>query len=297
MSFNIREIRPGEAEATKKLARPNFTFVEQLFMSKPKLGIVAQTESGEIAGGAFLVTVEAGDKKVGCIDIIFVLPAYRGSGVAKVLYREAVAALHQHGCDTVMALVRGDNSQSLRRFEAEGICPCSLGFLREKIGLSATLALFAKTASLACATGCWVLCEGAQGESIGGTGRNFLRMLLTNGLMLIFGALLGLLRGSETVFWNMLAAISLLGVVTLGETIGRRGAKGDWQYVLPEGGLVPSAIVALLSGLYPMLGHWYLSERENTDEYRRRMAAPAKAAWLLLMNVTLVCWIFSKMHP
>jgi hypothetical protein len=297
MNFITREIRPGEAEIMKKLACPNFSVVEQLFMPTPKLGIVAQAESGEIAGGAFLVTAKAGDKKVGCIDIIFVLPAYRGSGVAKTLYHEAAAALRQHGCDTVMALVRGDNSQSLRRFEAEGIRPCSLDFLRKQIGLSATLALFGKTASLACATGCWVLCENAQAESIGGTGRNLLRTLLTNGLMLTFGALLGLLRGNETALWNMLAAISLLAVVTLGETIGRRKAKGHWQYVLPEGGLVPSAIVALLGGLYPMLGHWYLSERENTSEYRKRIAAPAKGAWLLLIIATFACGILSKMHP
>ncbi len=298
MNYEIREIRPGEAAELERLACPNFSVVEQLFMSKPKLGIVAEAEDGSVAGSAFFVIVEAGGKKVGCVDIIFVLPQYRGSGVAKQLYHAAVENLHQRGCDTVMALVRGDNSQSLLRFEAEGLHPISLNNLRKQIGLATMTGLFVKTASLACATGCWVLCESATSQSIGGNAQNLLRTFLTNGVLLLWGALLGsLLHTQSTPWWNLLAALFFLGVITLGETLGRKTAGGSWRFVLPEGGLVPSAIVALLGGFYPMLGHWYLAERENTREYRKRMAAPAKGAWLLLMTATFVCGILNKIHP
>lgn len=298
MNYETREIRPGEAAELKRLACPNFSVVEQLFMSKPKMGIVAQADDGNVAGGAFLVIVEAGEKKVGCIDIIFVLPQYRGSGVAKQLYHAAVENLHQRGCDTVMALVRGDNSQSLRRFEAEGLRPTSLHGLRQKIGFSATAALFVKTASLACATGCWILCENAMPQSIGGNAKNILRTFLANGALLLCGALIGsLLHTESTPWWNLLAALFFLAVLTLGESLGRKAVGGSWRFVLPEGGLVPTAIVALLGGFYPMLGHWYLVERDNTDEYRKRMAAPAKGAWLALMAATFVCGILNKMHP
>lgn len=297
MNFEMRELRPGEAAELKRLACPNFSVVEQIFMSKPKLGIVAEAEDGSVAGGAFLIIVEAGGRKVGCVDIIFVLPQYRGSGVAKQLYHAAAAQLHQRGCDTVMALVRGDNSQSLRRFEAERLHPISLHGLRKQIGFSAAVGLFIKTASLACATGCWILCENAAPQSVGGNAQNLLRTFLTNGVFLLCGALLGsCLHTESTPWWNLLAALFLLAVITLGETIGRMAAGGNWRFVLPEGGLVPTAIVALLGGFYPMLGHWYLTERENTPEYRRRMAAPAKGAWLALMAATFVCGILNKMH-
>lgn len=106
-----------------------------------------------------------------------------------------------------------------------------------------------------------------------------------------------LLHTQSTPWWNLVAALFFLGVITLGETLGRKAAGGNWHFVLPEGGLVPSAIVALLGGFYPMLGHWYLTERENTQEYRKRMADPAKGAWLLLMVTTLVRGILNKMHP
>lgn len=298
MNYEMREIRPGEAAELKRLACPNFSVVEQLFMSKPKLGIVAQAQDGSVAGGVFLVIVEAGGKKVGCVDIIFVLPKHRGSGVAKQLYHAAVENLHQRGCDTVMALVRGDNSQSLLRFETEGLHPISLYKLCKQIGFAAMAGLFIKTASLACATGCWVLCESAAPQSIGGTIENLLRTFGTNGFLLLCGALLSsLLYTESTPWWNLLAALFFLGVITLGETLGRQTAGGSWRFVLPEGGLVPSAIVALLGGFYPMLGHWYLAERENTQEYRKRMAAPAKGAWIFLMATTFVCGILNKMHP
>lgn len=298
MNYEIRELRPGEAAELKRLACTNFSVVEQIFMSKPKMGIVAQAEDGSIAGGVFLVIVEAGGKKVGCIDIAFVLPQYRGSGVAKQLYHAAVENLHQRGCDTVMALVRGDNSQSLRRFETEGLYPTSLKSLRQKIGFSATAALFVKTASLACATGCWILCENVTPQDIGGNTKNILRTFLTNGVFILCGALIGsLLHRGSTPWWNLLAALSFLVVLMLGESLGRKAVGGSWCFVLPEGGIVPTAIVELLGGLYPLLGHWYLTERENTDEYRKRMAAPATGAWLVLLAATFLCGILNKMHP
>ena len=298
MNYEIRELRPGEAAELKRLACPNFSVVEQIFMSKPKLGIVAGASDGSIAGSAFLVVTEAGGKKVGCIDIIFVLPQHRGCSVAKQLYHAAAESLRNRGCETVMALVRGDNSQSLRRFEAEGLHPISLYGLRKKIGFSATAALFVKTASLACATGCWILYENADKKSIGGNGKNLLRTFGINAVLLLCGALLGsLLRTQSNPWWNLLAALFFLAVITLGETLGRRAAGGSWRFVLPEGGLVPTAIVALLGGFYPLLGHWYLTERENTPVYRRRMAAPAMGAWLALMAAVFACGLLSKAHP
>ena len=298
MSFEMRELRPGEAADLMRLACPNFSMVEQIFMSRPKLGVVAEAEDGSVAGGAFLIIVEAGGRKVGCIDIIFVLPKYRGSGVAKQLYHAATEQLHQRGCDTVMALVRGDNSQSLRRFEAEGLCSISLHRLRKQIGFSATAGLFIKTASLACATGCWILCENAAPQSVGSNVQNLLRTFLTNGVLLLCGALLGsCLHTGSAPWWNLLAALFFLAVLTLGESLGRKAVGGSWRFVLPEGGLVPTAIVALLGGFYPMLGHWYLTERENTPEYRRHMAAPAMGAWLTLMAAVFACGLLRKAHP
>lgn len=286
MGYEISQIRPGEAAELKRLACPNFSVVERLFMSKPKLGLVARADDGSYAGGAFLVVTEAGGRRVGCIDIIFVLPEHRGSGAARLLNHAAVEELHNRGCTTVMALVRGDNSQSLRRFEAEGVLPVSLRQLRRRISTAAIAELFIKTASLACATGCWILCEGAVSH-IGDSGQNLLRVAAVNGFMLLCGALFGAaFKTSSYPWWNMLAALLLLCVLTLGETLGRAFAGGRWHYVMPEGGLVPAAVVALLGGFYPMAGHWYLTERENSVLYRRRMAAPASVSWLLLLAAT-----------
>lgn len=298
MKYEIREMRPGEAAELKSLASPNFSIVEGIFISKPKIAIIAQTDDGIIAGSAFLVIVESGGKKVGCIDIIFVNSKYRGTGVAKKLYHAAVENLHYRGCETVMALVKGDNSQSLCRFEDEGLYPVSLNMLRKQIGFSATIALFVKTASLACATGCWILCEKSKADSIGSSSKNILNMFFVNGALLLIGAIIAsIFQGRSNPWWNLLAAIFFLAVITIGESIGRKIVGGDWSFVMPEGGLLPSAIVALSGGFYPMLGHWYLSNRENTDDYRRRMAAPIKGAWLLLMVSTLICGILNKMHP
>lgn len=298
MDCKIREMRPGEAAELKKIASPNFSIVERLFMPKPKIGIVVEDEKGHTAGGAFLVIVDTGHKKVGCIDIIFVLPRYRGCGIAKRLYHEAVHSLHERGCETVMALVRGDNSPSLMRFEAEGLYPVSLYGLTKRIGTKATAALFIKTASLACATGCWILCENATPQDIGGSIVNIIRTFLVNGILLLGGALLGSLNKTvDQVLWNFAAAWFWLAVITLGESIGKKAAGGHWQFCLPEGGLVPSAIIALLGGFYPLLGHWYLVKRENTAVYRDRMAAPAKSAWALLMLTTVGCSAFGRLHP
>lgn len=94
MNYEIRELRSGEANELKRLACRNFSVVEQLFMPKPRLGVVAQADNGSIAGAAFLIMIETGKEKVGCVDIIFVLPPYRGSGVARQLYHAAVKKLY-----------------------------------------------------------------------------------------------------------------------------------------------------------------------------------------------------------
>ena len=299
MNFELREMRPEEASILQKLARPNFSVVEQIFMSKPKNAVVAQTQTGEVAGAAFLVMVGEGEAKTGCVDIIFVLPQYRGSGIAKELYHEAVDALHRQGCNTVMALVRGDNSQSLRRFETEGLHSTSISVLRRIIGMKNTALLFAKTASLACATGCWILCEDVPEQPhAGGLKKNLLRVFLINALLLALGMLVQtLLHHDGLPLWNALAAISLLGVITLGETIGMRISGGEWEFVMPEGGLLPSAIVAIMGGFYPMPGHWYLIKRDNSDLYRKRMASPVMAAWIMLLAAIFTCGMLNKMHP
>lgn len=297
MDFEIRDIRPGESNKLNRLACPNFSFVEQIFMPKPKLGILAQTADGSIAGAAFLVIVESKGKRIGCIDIIFVLPKYRGSGVAKLLYSKAVEKLHHNGCETVMALVRGDNSQSLKRFEAEGLHPISLKGLVKKVGLSTTISLFFKTSSLACATGCWILCENTNIDDIGTSTNNILRMFLINGFLCLCGALIGsIINKTSLPWWNLLAALLFLGVILTGESIGKKVIGGDWTFVLPEGGLIPTAVVALFGGLYPMVGHWYLTKRDNSKEYQKKMAAPAIGAWIAVMITTLICGILNKIH-
>ncbi|MDO5844573.1 MAG: GNAT family N-acetyltransferase, partial [Methanocorpusculum sp.] len=256
----------------------------------------AQADDGTFAGGAFLVVVPGAKGKVGCIDIIFVQPAHRGSGLAKRLYHEAVEMLRQQGCQTIMALVRGDNSQSLRRFECEGLAPTTLRGLSARTGMGGLCRLFIKTASLACATGCWVLCDQVvPTRSVGGTANNTARVLGVNGLFLLCGAMLHLSSGGA--WWTVLAAAFLLMLITLGETVGKHIAGGNWRFVMPEGGLVPSAIVALLGGFYPMLGHWYVTDRKNTPEYRHRMALPAKAAWLCVLAATVICQLLKTVYP
>ena len=294
MSYTTRQIRPGDAGKMQQYARRNFSVVEQVFISKPKLGLVAQNESGDIAGGAFLLTVNGKQGKVGCIDIIFVESAHRGSELAKRLYHESIDMLKALGCQTIMALVRGDNSQSLRRFEAEGLHPVTLHQLREKVGLGVLTQLFIKTASLAFATGCWILCDSAQGGGVGTTCCNMARTLLVNGFLLLLGVLLHV---SALSWWNALACMLLLLIILLGETLGRNATAGEWEFVMPEGGFIPSAIVAMLGGFYPMLGHWYIVQRENTGDYRKKTAAPAVVAWVLLLFVTVICGAFSHVHP
>ncbi|NLG02715.1 MAG: GNAT family N-acetyltransferase [Clostridia bacterium] len=303
MNYKIRELRSDEAAKLKKLACPNFSVVEQLFMSKPKIGLVAETEDGAIAGGVFLVVTGNGEEKAGCVDIMFVLPNHRGSGVAKLLYRAAVDDLHKRGCKTVMALVRGDNSQSLLRFEDAGLYPVSLRGLHQRIGTALTMRLFIKTASLACASGCYILCEGATSESIGGNANNLAQTFGLNGFMLLCGAMVGyFLHTTSNPWWNLLAALFFLLVITMGETLGKLAVgktmiKKSWNFIMPQGGLVPSFIVALLGGFYPMLGHWYLTKRENTKEYYKCMAAPAAGAWILLMVANIICQIYRNAHP
>lgn len=297
MNYKIREIRPGEATKLKKLARPNFSMIEQLFISKPKLGVVAEDKEGNIAGASFLVTVTSGEKKIGCVDIIFVLQEYRGSGIGKLLYHAAVELLHRVGCSTVMALVRGDNSQSLCRFEDEGLTPTSLGTLCRAIGFSATAALFCKTASLACATGCLILCDKTPVGSVGGMAMNLARLVLTNSIMLVAGAVLGTVLPFDSLPWHtMLAALILLCIMTLGEVTGRITTKDKWYFAMPQGGLAPSFIVALFGGFYPMAGHFYLKERKDSLEYRSHMARPAIGAWVLLLVTVFACSVFSEMH-
>lgn len=237
MEFEVSELRPEEAAGLRKLACPNFSVVEQLFLSKPKMGIVARSEDGKIAGAAFLVIANTAGKKTGCVDIIFVLPQYRGSGVAKLLYHGAVKTLHEKGCETVMALVRGDNSQSLRRIEAEGLRPVTLYQLCKSVGVKATVLLFIKTAALACATGCWILSDSKENDlsdessCTGGTGRNLLRIFLVNGLLVAIGSLLGsFLHVTEFSVRNVFAALLMLGIITAGETIGMcmYGGSCNW---------------------------------------------------------------------
>ena len=295
--FTFRVIRPGETAELKKLAKPNFSVIEQLFISKPKLGVVAEDEEGNIVGASFLVTVISGKEKIGCVDIIFVLPKYRGSGVGKSLYHAAVELLHKVGCGTIMALVRGDNSQSLRRFENEGLTPTSLGKLCRTIGFSAMAALFSKTASLSCATGCLILCDKTPVGSIGGTAMNLARQFLTNSIMLATGAALGSVLPFDSLPWHtMIAALILLCIMTFGEVIGRITVKDKWCFAMPQGGLIPSFIVALLGGFYPMTGHFYLKERRNTREYRSHIARPAIGSWILLQLSVFACAVFSEMH-
>lgn len=299
MNFTIREMHSEEAATLRKLARPNFSVVEQCFMSKPKLGVIAVTEEGEIAGGAFLVIAEAGIHKTGCIDIMFVLPKFRGSGVAKMLYHGAVEAFYQQKCQVVFALVRGDNSQSLRRFQDEGLQPVTLRQLKQKIGLSGVAQLFVKTASLACATGCWILADFADERTgIGNSNQNIARVFYTNVFLLLLGTLFySLLQSTLPSWWNIIAGAGILATLVIGETIGMKLAGEKWHFIMPEGGYVPSTVVVLLGGFFPMMGHWYLIDRNNTSVYRRRMATPAIIAWILLLIVTLINTLLYTIHP
>jgi ribosomal protein S18 acetylase RimI-like enzyme len=100
----------------KTLETLHFVLESPLWMDG--LAVAAVTARGELAGSVLVYVGE--DKAFGLIDDVFVLPAWRGQGVAKSLIGQGLAYLRAQGVADVRLEVKASNGPAVVVYQAMG---------------------------------------------------------------------------------------------------------------------------------------------------------------------------------
>ncbi len=285
-AITIREMLSEEKDQVLAMGRRAFHGYERLWVSKPKLALVAERE-GKLAGAVLYKMMRAGDKSIGYVDYAFVDPVQENKGIGSVLYREAIAHLWELGCDVQAALVKDDNVGSWHLFEKNGYQRFSLPALVRLLGIGGALKLYLFTPyCVAIGMGCYVA-EKTQ-EKVKrpyGSGIQLATFLLVNAFLM----LLGKFMGGSGVFHAMGALLCMLLVGVVGEYIGTLFSRGrKWTFRFFNGGLLVSTAIMIVSVL-PMIGRFYPDKYEKTRRFLRDMGVSSMMGWMALLVVTVVC--------
>lgn len=282
----IREMREGEGKTLYRLARKSFNFMEALGASVPRHALVAEV-NGEVAGAMLLKIYQGrGGRKIGYLDVGFVLPTYRGQGIGGLLYPAATTWLREAGCEPIGAMVKDDNVASWGLLARQNFGLVSyLRFFRQ-LGLLDGLRMALRTMFfVASGMNFWTDVPVTKQS---GTGQEILLAFL---LMLGFQCArqgLRLLRGGTLRPEEWIAGLLVMGVSVLGGWLGTRIAGGRWRFQVPRGGIAICFVLMFFGTYYPMLGHWYPEVWEKGANGRRHLGLAALVEWMALWLLLLL---------
>ena len=276
-SVAVREMRPGEEKALLAAARLAFIHspLEQLAISKPKSALVAEVDRVP-AGAMFLHIYGSGQKKTGYLEIGFVVKAFRGQGIGRVLYSGAIQYLREQGCDCVAAVVLDDNAASWMPLKSSGLEPSTLAGLVRSLGFGRAAALWLRTLfCLACGAQFWIDRPAKSRGSL----RELAAFLCVN-LLLFLPRLAWVTRQPGQI---ALALSAYLFVLAAGILFGGAGclvAGGRWRVSFPRGGALLTPLLNSVGAVFPMVGHWVPESPQATRESRRALGVQAAVEWV-----------------
>lgn len=293
MDITIRQMEQQEADYVRKLGQRAFAGIESLWVSKPKMALVAIKEE-KIVGAILYKFIQTKTKKIGYIDYAFVDPEYHSQGIGNVLYKETVEHLWQQGCDALAAVVKDDNVGSWGLFLKNGFTRVSLPELIRQFGLFGMLQQYFGTPfCIGIGMEYYVaLRDKTCPSGKGGNGKQITSYFLTN-LLLI---LIILFRNPKHIHLFLAAYTIILMGGLLAGYLGTLLSKRKWHFRLNNGGALISALINF-GGLYPMIGNWYPDRYENTHEFRRDMGVNALFGWIFVLCISILPVIDVVQHP
>ncbi len=285
LEITTREMTTDDHREVTSIAQKAFSFPESLFISKPKLGIVAEVD-GKIAGAILYKFMACGNLKNAYIDYAFVHPDYSGKGVGSKLYEATTKFLWEQGCDTQSAIVKDDNVASWSLFLKNGYERIGVVGLVKEFGLAGFLKhYFFTPAFIAIGMDYYLISKTKKPEvKESGTAAQITAFLLFNVIVVLLS--------SFTIDDNYLQnAISLAIVLTFNVLTGFLGTlftKRKWKFRFINGGLAIPILNISFGGLFPAIGSWYPEKYEKSSEFKRDMAIVSLATWVLSILFILV---------
>lgn len=290
----VREMARGEEKQVLAIGRRAFDGFERLWISRPRLALVAVVEE-TIVGAVLYKLQQAGGKKVGYVDYAFIDPAHDGKGYGGVLYREAVAHLWRLGVDAQTALVKDDNVGSWHLFEKNGFHIASLLELVKCFGLGGALSQYFGS-PFCVGVGMRLYLAVGDGDQQAdqrhttekGSGLIHLAVFfIVNALLMIIGKSIW----GSMAWMTSLALVLTLGITLLGAYLGTRfSTSRKWSFRFNNGGLLICAVISVFSAL-PMIGRFYPDRYEKTKPFHRDMGIVSLLTWGFLLVMTLVCQV------
>lgn len=273
----VRDMKPGEEKALLRIARRAFIHspLEQVGISKPESALVAEVD-GVVAGAMFVRVFGAGPKKTGYLEAGFVVKAYRGLGIGRVLYPAAIERLLELGCGPITAMVIDDNAASWKLLENQGFGTPTLTEMARSLGFGRAALLWLRT----------LLCA-ASGSRFWMSGpvkaRSSLQELLSYlwvNVLLFLPGLIQLTAHPDRLIHTLLAYpfVLLSGVLFGG--IGCLAAGDAWRFSFTRGGAAITLLLNSLGTAFPMVGRWYLREPRATKACSRAMGVQAAVEWI-----------------
>lgn len=277
----FREMREDEGRELYRLAKKSFSPMEALAASVPRNALVAEVE-GEIVGAMLLKIYRGrGGRKLGYLDLGFVVPAWQGQGIGKALYPAAIAWLREAGCEVVSAMVKDDNVASWGLLARQGFGIVGYGAFLRRFGLRDGLLMAMRTwFFVACGMNFWT---DAPPPKQSGTLREILAAFL---LMLGFQCarqVLRFLQGQALRAEELAVGALVMGICILAGWLGTLMTKGKWHFQVPRGGFAISFVLMLFGTYFPLLGHWYPETWAQDARGRRRLAVVALVEWAVLL--------------
>lgn len=296
MEFYLRDMRQDEAPQLKRLAQKHFSTLEAIFIEQPHQGLVLMS-GDKIAGATFLkkIPLKSGSA-IGYIEVIFVLPEFRGMGAAPMLYKAGRDRLRADGCDTVTAVVNDENFQSKRNCEKVGMHESSLAAIAKRYGFAAAFKMyFVLIGAIGMATGAFLLADLPKDKPESTLGW-IIKIILLNalavgGFRLLYGSPI------NDVALFVLASLALIAVCFIGNVLGALFAGGKWRLGMPSCGSFLAFFMGAMRGFFPWFGRPYPVEYSNTDECRRRLGVAGLTEWVTLLAAIAVSIIFMGAVP
>lgn len=284
MEIRIRDIRMGEEEEVRNLGLRTFHSLEGIFIPKTEYTKVA-TVCDSIVGAMVYRLVHFEEDAFLYIRYAFIDPRYRGQGIGRKLYENAIYDLkREEKCSRMIALVRSDNVASFSLFERNGLTRCSLFQVAQQLGLEGMRELCLHTDYLY-SPGMDLYCTDVK-EKKNSVWSIFTYLFIN----LIFLALGGAFFGRH-ILSHMGAGLIVMGLTALLGSAVCFVDRGNWSFRFSNCGPVVPFVISLFGGFFPMLGRWYPSDYEDTDLSRQFLGISALAEWGGLFVVELILGI------
>lgn len=289
--LTIRKMEPSEAKDVKKIAMRAFSFIEALFISKPKEAMIAVMDD-QIVGGIIIKYLKTNNQLIGYYDGAFIHPNFQGQGIGQALYEQTTKYLWEQGCTAQTALVKDDNVSSWKLFLNNGFNMTTLRTGVRQLGVLTMLKHYFMTPLFISNGMEFYLLKKDQtvpAKKVKSLPQ-IIAFLFIN-LILICVAY----RGGVINFFTCLCAYALLLVGgVLFEYIGTLCSKRKWEFRLNSGGAVIVTLINFIGGVFPMIGRWYPKNYEKTTTFKKDLGISAVVKWSFILILTLIASYFAQ---